>query len=896
MARISIKQNNIFVPRDSRLVTNNPGRANPYLWSAPFGALALGGNPSNIFGFSLTRNSPATVQTSVSTVATGIKGTPYSLGFLSSSQQYGTVTTMPFASASKVTIGGWVKLNNNPTAGIIYELGSVWTGAGISGLVLAQNGNADINFPSSLFIGHSDSPNALNSRGYTANLTTGSWLRFVHTVDITLGTNQCNLYINGQVQSLTRAINQVCTSGIGTGIFNIGARPASLAVGTGFPHTGSFIIDFVKTGYAYNSSDAIADYSGSFINSGSNLALWDFSDSSGATVTDYGSGSKNITLTNSPTWSTDVPDLIRNRSVARIGSTGIERGLVVEENRNNRIPTRNMSETGWTNGLSSSLLSSIVIGPDGASSASQWAVSSSGYSNYRTETPPTGKYSFSHWVKGASNGESWASSYVINGAINFQNQYWFLSQSTLTTSWQRIQGTPLGTHPGNSIYFIPVDGEDRTNVIPPGFSSAARSGTVDMYQIEIGAFSTEWIATGSRAGDRLFRTNGNDCVDNGRLSLEYNLYPKGALTDYSFSPRLWTDSGNTGSFIEINNVNGVVTCSLDGITNYSNPLTWNARDNLKLFVAFGANKVTKVQYKRNNNVTIDLFVTGALLGNVTVTGSSEFLCSGSGKQLSAWVANINACKYEATPSWFNTSGSFNPLSISGLHTWFRPDYGYSVQNSTSASWVGMSGRGERLHNSGNIFPTFTGSYNGGNSAILFNGSTQYFTGSNYQLSASFTVVSVVYFASINQGSVDADYAYILGDGATSGKICSLSRWGLGFGNDSLQNKYYSIDTSNHFGPTLTGGQWKVYTQTFNRSAPFHELRINGVSQTVEDYSASIDTNGTLALGVYRNTVAPLVNHFLSGAIGEYIIYNRSLSTDEKLAIERYTGGRFGLSI
>ena len=185
----------------------------------------------------------------------------------------------------------------------------------------------------------------------------------------------------------------------------------------------------------------------------------------------------------------------------------------------------------------------------------------------------------------------------------------------------------------------------------------------------------------------------------------------------------------------------------------------------------------------------------------------------------------------------------------------------------------LSAKGNNGTPQGGIAIGTTGDQKGqANGATSFNGTSNYVdAGSLGTLNAPFTISEWVYFNNLTQPSGDYDYAMMMGD---SSNMISISRDGSGTSN---QDKFYVWTGGTQLmGPVLAGQQWAHVVLKANSSAPYLELYINGVSQTVDQPSSAIQTNGKVDIGLYK----PATTHFLDGKADDVRIYNRGLSQSE----------------
>jgi hypothetical protein len=339
---------------------------------------------------------------------------------------------------------------------------------------------------------------------------------------------------------------------------------------------------------------------------------------------------------------------------ARFGRrlTGDPIGLVFEQSRTNLVPdSRNMSAGSWTAGSGCSHTTGFV-GPDGGTTAERWVCVTTGLSSYQHPSVPTGYVTFSQWQRGNAGGEVYMWTGVLRDASDASAGYWTYPSGTLTTAWTHSIGTPAATQGvGMGVYFVPVDGEDRTP--DGGPTAAARDGIVDAYQIESGAFATEFIltsggVTATRAGEWLHLASTVGYVHVGRLSLEIDLRPKADPASYGAAMRFWTRGSDYCEFA----TTGVLTCSVGGVTNTTAAFSWAQYDSVRIYVAVGGGLASVVSYSVNGAAAVHPTVSGAgPLGSVSTGGALDFLCSGTASQLDSWITGITVFKTSVKPAW-----------------------------------------------------------------------------------------------------------------------------------------------------------------------------------------------------------------------------------------------------
>jgi len=194
-------------------------------------------------------------------------------------------------------------------------------------------------------------------------------------------------------------------------------------------------------------------------------------------------------------------------------------------------------------------------------------------------------------------------------------------------------------------------------------------------------------------------------------------------------------------------------------------------------------------------------------------------------------------------------------------------------------------------------PTLNENSVNGRSAVDFNGTSNYLDGvMGFSVVAPLTIFSVARFDSLNQGNEDNDYVYSVGNGLSRGDQLSLSRRKSNDADDVANiNKYYSWDGDTaRFGNTITGQTWYAFTQEFRATGAsvLHNANINGADANATDNQVAANpTLNTLSVGRWNGN-----NHWLTGSVGEIVIFNRNLNSAEINIIESYLGGKYGLTI
>jgi len=218
--------------------------------------------------------------------------------------------------------------------------------------------------------------------------------------------------------------------------------------------------------------------------------------------------------------------------------------------------------------------------------------------------------------------------------------------------------------------------------------------------------------------------------------------------------------------------------------------------------------------------------------------------------------------------------TFIPTQISGCALWLdaADSSTITLSGSSVTQWNDKSGNARNA--SGGVSPTFS------NNAVVFNGSTQHLT-TTYTAVPSAETVFVV--ATITGSTAPQNY-FIFGTATTNGRGYQVN----------LTSGTYTVnwDKSGVARYAATGGI--LQNVRFLTSGLFTgtagSTGVNGGSQSTQA-SFSFSGAGTTAIGGAGNTAGT----FWQGSINEIIIYNTTLTTDQRQQIEGYLARKWGLA-
>lgn len=241
------------------------------------------------------------------------------------------------------------------------------------------------------------------------------------------------------------------------------------------------------------------------------------------------------------------------------------------------------------------------------------------------------------------------------------------------------------------------------------------------------------------------------------------------------------------------------------------------------------------------------------------------------------------------------ASGFNPKTISGLVGWWDPSDSATVTTVSGAvsQLNDKSGLGRNAtQGTANNRPSYTGTINGKN-VMTFDGSNdRLVTGLQSNTLTGFATFFCVCQASSGWSDVTANNktplygrdsttsnAYGINLSTISGPLALNVAWrGLGFN---------AID-----GPTVAKGVPQLLVGTLNTTTRFR--RVNGTAANTS-FSGTAGTNA--AAGNFLHIGEdPTQLRWWSDLIGEILVYDRTLTTDEIKKVEAYLGKKYGITV
>lgn len=241
------------------------------------------------------------------------------------------------------------------------------------------------------------------------------------------------------------------------------------------------------------------------------------------------------------------------------------------------------------------------------------------------------------------------------------------------------------------------------------------------------------------------------------------------------------------------------------------------------------------------------------------------------------------------------AGGFNPKSISGLVGWWDPSDAATVTTASGAvsQLNDKSGLGRNATQStANNRPSYTGTINGKN-VMTFDGTNdRLVTGLESNTLTGFATFFCV--CQVSSGLSDAaanNKTPLYGRDSTTANSYGINLSTIS-GNLALNVTWRGGGFNALDGPTVAKGTPQLLAGTLNTTTRFR--RVNGTA-----------ANGTLAATAGTNAAAgnfltigedPTQLRYWSDLIGEILVYDRTLTTDEIKTIEAYLGKKYGITV
>lgn len=186
------------------------------------------------------------------------------------------------------------------------------------------------------------------------------------------------------------------------------------------------------------------------------------------------------------------------------------------------------------------------------------------------------------------------------------------------------------------------------------------------YQVEDSGHPTSVIVTAgasvTRAGTFL-TVPAASLVVGGRVSLEFDLRPKGAATEYTIDGAyVYLAYWDANNHIRLDTATRRLEVTVNGVLwSPVTVLAWNRLDRVRIWVAAGdATTVSYAKYQVNEGAVTDLGNSGAAQAALSAVGTIYLLNTNVGAQFSSWVYRVSAFAYGDAPAW---AGGADPYEL-----------------------------------------------------------------------------------------------------------------------------------------------------------------------------------------------------------------------------------------
>jgi hypothetical protein len=241
------------------------------------------------------------------------------------------------------------------------------------------------------------------------------------------------------------------------------------------------------------------------------------------------------------------------------------------------------------------------------------------------------------------------------------------------------------------------------------------------------------------------------------------------------------------------------------------------------------------------------------------------------------------------------ASGFNPKTISGLVGWWDPSDTATVTTASGAvsQLNDKSGLGRHATQTvANNRPSYSGTINGRN-AMTFNGTTnRLVTGLESNTLTGFATFFCICRVDSGWSNVTANNKTpLFGRDSTTSNSYGINLSTIS-GNLALNVQWRGGGFNAVDGPTVAKGTPQLLVGSLNTTTRFR--RVNGTAANV----ALAATAGTNAAAGNFLTIGedPTQLRYWSDLIGEILVYDRTLTTDEIKKVEAYLGKKYGITV
>ena len=390
------------------------------------------------------------------------------------------------------------------------------------------------------------------------------------------------------------------------------------------------------------------------------------------------------------------------------------------------------------------------------------------------------------------------------------------------------------------------------------------------------------------AGDVLTLSFYNAQLTNAYENVNYTVHSGDTLTSIATNITSAINADANLSAINISATSQASTITIANsatdLTNYAQSTSINATETISLPIS--------VTISGNSGATIYYTLDGS-----TPTTSSPVYSAPFNITTTTTVNAIQDVSGSISPvgsSYIQIDSNSALLSRQSMQMWLKSDIGVTSSSGNVSQWADISGNNNNAtQSSAGNQPTIVSNVINNLPAIAFNGSSSYL-----QLPsgfANFTNGATVFYI-CNPTTYNNGMLFDFGDGTDWSNRFDLFQF---TNNAACLQSFIPNDGTNINGVT----ELKGFQAAINGNLSAIELSYNGSTTATMYTNGVLQANNTQMNPINNVTRSvnligkySLGNNFLNGQVTEIVIYNRQLSTNERLLAEKYLTARYSLPL
>jgi hypothetical protein len=231
---------------------------------------------------------------------------------------------------------------------------------------------------------------------------------------------------------------------------------------------------------------------------------------------------------------------------------------------------------------------------------------------------------------------------------------------------------------------------------------------------------------------------------------------------------------------------------------------------------------------------------------------------------------------------------FNPKSIAGLKVWLdaTDSSTLTLNGSAVSEWRDKSGNGFHFSQAvANNQPAYTGTING-KAAVAFDGINDGLDRNTVTNANVADATGACAFVVYEINGTDLQYAAL----RTSTNASGHDRF-----NSTTFHAYFRNTRFNSLTPAPPSSGQVLLTSSSNATADLQSLRVNGSIYVTQPCATTFATWRTL-VGGQANWAVGYDASYLTGSIGEVIVFGRAVTSSEIATVERALARKWGITL